>query len=53
MMSHDDLKKAVMELSGIVQPRYYEKVFKTAIEQHVVMTTLDRRGRVVVISTPS
>ena len=53
MMSHDDLKKAVMELSGIVQPRYYEKVFKTAIELHVVMTTLDRRGRVVVISTPS
>ena len=53
MMSHDMLRQAVMKLSGIIQPKYYDKVFKLAMERHVVQTTLDRKGRVVVITTPT
>ena len=49
----DMLREKVMKLSHIQMPQYYDKVFKAAQELHVVMTTLDRAGRVVVISTPT
>ena len=49
IMSCDDLRNAVMRLSGIQQPKYYEKVFRLAVDQRIVRTTLDRNGRVVVI----
>ena len=42
-----------MQLSGIQQPKYYDKVFRLACDNHIVKTTMDRNGRVVVISTPS
>jgi hypothetical protein len=47
------LKEKVMKLSGILMPQYYEKVFSMAVEKHVVTTTIDVKGRVVVITTPS
>ncbi len=53
MISQDMLKEKVMKLSNIVRSQYYEKVFRLAVEEHVVQTTLDKRGRVVVISTPT
>ena len=52
-ISPDMLREKVMKLSHIQVPQYYEKVFKAAQELHVVMTTLDRSGRVVVITTPT
>lgn len=52
-MSPEDLKKAVMALSWILQSRYYDKVFRLANEQRVIRTTMDRSGRIVVIPLPS
>lgn len=52
-MNQADLQAAVMQLSGIQQPKYYDKVFRLACDNHIVKTTMDRNGRVVVISTPS
>ena len=53
MIGLDMLKEKVMKLSGILMPQYYEKVFSMAVEKHVVTTTIDVKGRVVVITTPS
>jgi hypothetical protein len=53
MMSPSTLQEQVMKLSGIAAPKYYEKVFRLAVEQRVVKTTLDNNGRVVVISIPT
>ena len=47
------LQNEVMALSGIKQPKYYDKVFKLAVDQRIVQTTLDKRSRVVAILTPS
>ena len=47
------LKKRVMELSGIQQPKYCDKVFQLAVDRRVVQTTMDRNGRIVVITVPS
>ena len=47
------LQNQVMSLSGIKQPKYYEKVFKLAVDHRVVRTTMDNHGRVVVILSPS
>ena len=52
-ISPDMLREKVMELSHIQMTHYYDKVFKEAETQGVVTTTLDRAGRVVVISTPT
>ena len=52
-MGMEDLRKSVMTLSGIQQPKYYEKVFKLAIDMRVVQTTMDKYGRIVVILIPS
>lgn len=52
-ISPDMLREKVMELSFIRMPHYYDKVFKEAEDQHVIKTTLDKTGRVVVISTPT
>ena len=49
----DVLQDEVMALSGIQQPKYYEKVFNLAVDQRVVQTTMDRRGRVVAILVPA
>lgn len=46
----EDLQNRVMALSGIKQPRYYDKVLKLAIDNRVVQTTMDRNGRVRVIA---
>ena len=48
-VSVEMLKGRVMQLSGIKQPKYYDKVFKLAIDQRIVQTTMDRNGRIVVI----
>ena len=53
MITRDMLKEKVMQLSGILMEKYYEKVLSLALDKHVVTTTLDRKGRVVVIPTPS
>ena len=47
------LKDRVMALSGIQQPKYYDKVFQLAVDRRVVQTTMDRNGRIVVITVPS
>ena len=52
-ISPDMLRDKVMELSHIQMTHYYDKVFKEAETQGIVTTTLDRAGRVVVISTPT
>ena len=52
-MGLDALQDSVMSLSGIKQPKYYDKVFKLAVDQRVVQTTMDRYGRVVVIPVTS
>lgn len=42
-----------LSLSGIQQPKYYDKVFNLAVDQHIVRTTMGGiHGRVVVILTP-
>ena len=46
------LQDQVMSLSGIKQPKYYDKVFSLAVDRRVVQTTMDRNGRVVAILTP-
>lgn len=46
------LQNQVMSLSGIKQPKYYDKVFSLAVERRVVRTTMDKNGRVVAILTP-
>ena len=48
-----DLRQAAMQLSGIQQPKYYDKVFQLAVDYRVIQTTMDRNGRVVVIPLPS
>lgn len=53
LMSLEALQNEVMALSGIKQPKYYDKVYNLAVEQRVIQTTMDRNGRIVVISTPS
>jgi hypothetical protein len=52
-VSVEMLKERVMKLSGIKQPKYYDKVFKLAIDQRIVQTTMDRNGRIVVIPVSS
>ena len=52
-ISPDMLREKVMELSHIQMTHYYDKVFREAESQGFVTTTLDRAGRVVVISTPT
>lgn len=52
-VSVEMLKERVMQLSGIRQPKYYDKVFKLAIDQRIVQTTMDRNGRIVVIPVSS
>ena len=52
-VSVEMLKERVMQLSGIKQPKYYDKVFKLAIDQRIVQTTMDRNGRIVVIPVSS
>jgi hypothetical protein len=47
------LTKSYLWLSGIKQPKYYDKVFKLAIDQRIVQTTMDRNGRIVVIPVSS
>ena len=48
----DALQRQVMSLSGIKQPKYYDKVFNLAVERRIVRTTMDKNGRVVAILTP-
>jgi hypothetical protein len=49
----DALQKEVMALSGIQQPKYYEKVYDLAVDQRVVQSTMARNGRIVVVLLPS
>ena len=51
-MSLDVLQRQVMALSGIKQPKYYEKVFNMAVGQRVIQTTMDDSCRVVVKIVP-
>lgn len=51
-MSLEELQRGVMQLSGIQQPKYYEKVYNLAVDQRVVQTTMDRNGRIVAILIP-
>ncbi len=52
-LSLEALQNEVMTLSGIKQPKYYEKVFKLAVDQRIIQTTMDKHKRIVVILTPS
>ncbi len=52
-MTQEDLQEAVMRISGIQQPKYYDKVFRLACDKRIIQTTMNRNGRVVVISIPS
>jgi hypothetical protein len=53
MMNREELQREVMALSGIKFEKYYDKVFQMALDRRVVKTTLDTRGRVVVIPLPA
>lgn len=53
MMDREDLQHEVMALSGIRFEKYYDKVFQMALDRRVVKTTLDTKGRVVVIPLPA
>ena len=53
MMKREELQQEVMALSGIKFEKYYDKVFQMALDRRVVKTTLDTRGRVVVIPLPA
>lgn len=48
----DALQDQVMSLSGIKQPKYYDKVFNLAVDRRIVRTVMDKNGRVVAILTP-
>ena len=52
-MPLEALQNEVMSRSGILQPKYYDKVFTLAVGQRVVQTTMDSNGRVVAITIPS
>lgn len=52
-MPLEALQNEVMSLSGIMQKKYYDKVFNLAVGQRVVQTTMDRNGRIVAITIPS
>ena len=52
-LSVDMMKKRVMELSGILQPKYCDKVFQLAVDQRIIQTTMNCNGRIVVIPVPS
>ena len=52
-MTQEDLQEAVMRISGIQQPKYYDKVFRLACDKRIIQTTMNRNGRVVVIPIPS
>ena len=42
-----------MRLSGILQPKYYDKVFDLAVDRRIVKTTMDQNSRIVAILIPS
>ena len=52
-MGLEALQNQVMKLGGIRQQKYYDKVFKLAMDLRVVQTTMDRNGRVVAQLIPS
>ena len=43
------LQNEVMRLSGILQPKYYDKVFDLAVDRRIVKTTMDQNSRIVAI----
>ena len=47
------LQNEVMRLSGILQPKYYDKVFDLAVDRRIVKTTMDQNSRIVAILIPS
>ena len=49
-LSTEELQRRVMAKSGIMKSAYYDKVFELAIDKRIIKTTLNRNGRVVVIS---
>ena len=49
VVGRDELKQRVMTLANIHVPKYYDKLFQMALDQHLIKTTMDRSGRVVVI----
>ena len=49
----EQLRNQVMELSGIQQPKYYEKVFRLAVDRRIIQTTMDENNRIVAITVPS
>lgn len=50
MMGYEDLQHTVMQLAGIQKTGYYEKVLALAEQQQIVKQTLNKNGRVVVIT---
>ncbi len=47
------ISQKVMQLGGIRRKEYYDKVFRQALAERVIQTTLDRNGRFVVIPSPT
>lgn len=52
-MGRETLQNEVMAKSGIKEPKYFDKVFRLALDQRVVQTTMDRNGRIVAMLIPS
>ena len=48
-MGRDELQRQVMTLANIRVPKYYDNLFQKALDEHLIKTTLDRSGRVVVV----
>ena len=53
MMAPDDLQDAVMRLARIKAAKYYDKVYRLAVDRRIVQSTLNVNGRVVVIPLPA
>ena len=51
-MGREALQKEVMAKAGINEPKYFDKVFRLALDQRVVQTTMDRNGRIVAMLIP-
>ena len=49
VVGRDELQRQVMTLANIRVPKYYDNLFQKALDEHLIKTTLDRSGRVVVV----
>ena len=52
-MGREVLQNNVMAKAGIKEQKYFDKIFRLALDQRVVQTTMDKNGRIVAMLIPS